>query len=213
MKQIEDVSQLCSVFELGSEKERGVRDIIQGEITFQEGKQTPIIIIDIIYLVIFNRLLVCRDPLDEVNSEYVVDKGERESDKQSIDIVYKDFIGKRRFCFELKNLRIQDLKIGESHALVKGQENYDQLKELSNQIARMNPSDVMKLELRESNYYEKWFQTIWAPTVESFMERVKNDVIKKYQAKLQADDQKEGRALAWILVRVGLGKVLFLRVF
>lgn len=37
MLEKEDISQLCSAFEIGSGKERGVRDTIQGEVTFQEG--------------------------------------------------------------------------------------------------------------------------------------------------------------------------------
>ena len=37
MLEKEDISKLCSVFEHGSGKEQGVRDTIQGEVTFQEG--------------------------------------------------------------------------------------------------------------------------------------------------------------------------------
>jgi len=37
MLEKEDISNLCSSFAFGSEKERGVRDTIQGEVTFQEG--------------------------------------------------------------------------------------------------------------------------------------------------------------------------------
>lgn len=37
MLEKEDISKLCSAFALGSGKERGVRDTIQGEVSFQEG--------------------------------------------------------------------------------------------------------------------------------------------------------------------------------
>jgi hypothetical protein len=206
MKEKEDVSELCYAFELGSQTDRGVRDIIQGEASFAE--------------VVFNRLLVCRHPLDKVKTEYSVDKEVRESNnqtrKKSIDIVYTDFYQKRRFCFELKNLRIQDLMIGVPYAIPK-QENYDKLKELSDEVASMNLDQVLNLQLRPKEYYEQqkatWILPNFAPTVYAFMENVKKEVSSKYKGLLQQDDKTDGRALAWVLLRVGLGKVVASRVF
>jgi len=198
MLEKEDISLLCSAFEQAHGNERGVRDIIQGEVTFQE--------------VVFNRLLVCRNLLDKIHSEYVVNKRERESNQQtkkkSIDIVYTDHEGKRRFCFELKNIRTGDLAIGQGFA-----QNYDRLKEISDSIARMAPNEVLNLALKPKQDFEHWFHPLWAPTIGKFIDHVQKDVVDKYQVELQKDDQACGRALSWVIVRVGLGKVLCNRVF
>jgi len=198
MLEKEDISNLCSSFAFGSEKERGVRDTIQGEVTFQE--------------VVFNRLLVCRNPLDKVNSEYVVKKAERESNQQTnkktIDIVYTDHEGHRRFCFELKNIRVQDLECGKLYL-----DNYDKLKKISDTIVEMDSRNVLKLNLKPQNECPQWFQSDWAPTVEEFMVKSCKQVASKYQAELQKDDIKMGKSLAWVVVRVGLGKIFNQKAF
>jgi len=194
MLEKEDISHLCSTFAHGHGKERGVRDAIQGEVTFQE--------------VVFNRLLVCRNPLDKVNSEYVVKKEERESNQQTkkktIDIVYTDHDGHRRFCFELKNIRVQELLLGMMNS-----ENYDKLKEISDSIVQMTPIEVCTLKLKPKELCPEWFQVDWAPTVGGFMEKICSGQVRgKYKPDLQKDDDKEGKALAWVVVRVGLGRVI-----
>jgi hypothetical protein len=148
-----------------------------------------------------------------VNSEYVVNKAERESNQQTmkktIDIVYTDHQGKRRFCFELKNIRVQDLECGKKHS-----ENYDNLKRISDAIVRMDPKDVLKLPLKPQKECPEWFQVDWAPTVGEFMDKIcKNQVLSKYKPELQKDDATMGRSLAWVVVRVGLGKILYERAF
>jgi len=198
MLEKEDISLLCNAFEQGHNIERGVRDTIQGEVSFQE--------------VVFNRLLLCRKPLDKVNSEYVVSKAERESKKQTrkkaIDIVYTDTQKNRRFCFELKNLRVQDLLAGRGH-----DENYDILKNISNSIAKSDSNTILKYALKPKDEYPKWLQEDWAPTVGEFMDNICNQVCSKYQTDLQKDDLTQGKSLAWVIVRVGLGKVIYRRAF
>ena len=163
-----------------------------------------------IYLVVFNRLLVCRKPLDKVYSEYVVNKVERESNQQTfkktIDIVYIDHQGRRRFCFELKNIRVEDLNCGKNYS-----KNYDKLKEISDEIAQMDPKDVLNLHFKPENERPKWFPLV--STVGEFMEVCKSDVLHKYQPQLQKDDATIGRSLAWVVIRVGLGKVIYKRAF
>jgi len=203
MLDCEDISKLCKAFEIGHGEQRGVRDTIQGEVTIQE--------------VVFNRFLVCRNPLDKVNSEYVVKKQERESNKQTkkktIDIVYTDHKGKRRFCFELKNIRVGDLECGKKFA-VKGLEDYDQLKKISDSFAKMDEEDVLQSQLKPMEECPKWFQEDWAPTIGEFMENIKTQqVLNRYKPELQKDDSTEGRSLAWVVVRVGLGKIVFKRAF
>lgn len=152
-----------------------------------------------------------------MNSEYVVNKLERESNQQTkkktIDIVYTDHQGHRRFCFELKNIRVQDLECGKAFG-EKGQENFDKLKSISDLIAQMNTENVLNLALKPKHECPNWFQEDWEPTVGKFMDKICNiQVVKKYKPELQKDDATAGRSLAWVIVRVGLGKVLFKRAF
>jgi len=198
MLENEDISVLCKAFEQGH-KDRGVRDTIQGEVSFQE--------------VVFNRLLLCRNPLDKVNSEYVVAKKDRESNQQAkkktIDIVYTDYKTKRRFCFELKNLRVQDLLAGN-----KNEDKHDILKRVSTKFSTIEDKTILEYALKPKIECPIWFQEDWAPTVGEFMEKIcKNQVCSKYQPDLQKDDLTEGKSLAWVIVRVGLGKVIYQRVF
>jgi hypothetical protein len=147
-----------------------------------------------------------------VNSEYNVVKYERESKvrgfKKTIDVVYTDRVGHRRFCFELKNIRIQDLKNWKTY-----ENNYDKLKEVSDMIAKQNIDMVLSLELKPQNECPVWFQQVWAPTVGGFVEKIVAEVKNKYQVDLQKDDKQSGKALAWVIVRVGLGKLIYTRVF
>jgi len=147
-----------------------------------------------------------------VNSEYVVKKAERESNQQTnkktIDIVYTDHEGHRRFCFELKNIRVQDLECGKLYL-----DNYDKLKKISDTIVEMDSRNVLKLNLKPQNECPQWFQSDWAPTVEEFMVKSCKQVASKYQAELQKDDIKMGKSLAWVVVRVGLGKIFNQKAF
>jgi hypothetical protein len=200
MLEKEDISDLCKSFTEAHKDERGVRDVIQGEVTFQE--------------VVFNRLLLSRKSLDKVYSEYNVDKLVRESTnrtkKKSIDIVYTDYDNRRRFCFELKNLRIQDLAIGISYSTP--HENYDKLKELSDNISGWIENQVLMLNLRPINDFPYWFEG-WGQTVAQFMDNICEIVKNKYKNELQKDDAVSGKSLAWVVVRIGLGRVIYKRVF
>ena len=78
----------------------------------------------------------------------------------------------------------------------------------------MDPKDVPNLKLKIKNEYPEWFQADWAPTVGEFMDKIcKAQVVSKYKTELQKDDKTMGTSLAWTVVRVGLGKVLYQRAF
>ncbi len=211
MLQNEDISLLCEAFAKGHGTERGVRDTIQGEVSFQEGLLTQITVL--ILAVCFNRLLVCRKPLDKVNSEYVVKRSERESNNQTkkntMDVVYTDHNGHRRFCFELKNIRVQDLEIG-----MKYLQDYDKLKELSESIAKMDDNQVRALRLQPKDKCPNWFLGDWEQTVGEFVDKIiQTQVLGKYMQPLKQGDKTDGRSLAWVIVRVGLGKLIWKKAF
>lgn len=43
MLQSEDITKLCAAFANGHGEQRGVRDVIQGEVSFQEGTQNKLL--------------------------------------------------------------------------------------------------------------------------------------------------------------------------
>jgi hypothetical protein len=216
MLEKEDISRLCKAFGNGHKEERGSREVIQGEVTFQEGTLLQQRDNNILILVVcFNRLLVCRKLNDSVFSEYGVSKKERDSKgpyhSGIVDIMYKDNEGHRRFCFELKNIRVEDLEIGMEYGQRK---DWDELKDLSDKIAEMEDQDVLALKLKPKHKSPQWFQSMWASTVGEFMDNTcKYQLGGRYKDKLQADDEECGRSLAWVVTRVGLGKVLCKKVF
>lgn len=147
-----------------------------------------------------------------MNSEYVVNREERlsqqQTKKRSIDLVYTDYEGKRRFCFELKNIRVQDLEMGQNLT-----DQTHELKRKSDTLAMLDYEDALELALKPKEDCPGWFQHDWAPTVGQFMDKIVNEVKRKYQPELQKDDGVYGTSLAWVIVRVGLGKILHKRVF
>lgn len=94
-----------------------------------------------------------------------------------------------------------------------GDEDYDKLKRISDQVVQMDEEDVLALQLKPKNECPKWFQIVWAPTVGEFMNNICTEVVSKYKPELQKDDTTMGKSLAWVVVRVGLGKVIHKQAF
>jgi hypothetical protein len=152
-----------------------------------------------------------------VHSEYFVNEADRIAPpiihKETIDIVYSHD-NNRRFCFELKQIRIEDLKIGAVNSGKPGN-----LKQMSDNISNM--SDVravfaLQLQPKEHFIQQKatWIVENYGSTVREYLDNViKNQIIGKYKDKLQKDDSKNGKSIAWVVCRIGLGKVVHLPAF
>jgi hypothetical protein len=118
--------------------------------------------------------------------------------EKSIDVVYKDQNGGRRFCLELKHSGVQDLDCGKQFG-AEGMEN-DAALELSGSIAGMKEEEVLSLQLKPKHEFPEWFQS-GHQQLENAWQRSKSElqINTKPNSKKMMPQWEE----LWVLVRVG----------
>lgn len=156
-------------------------------------------------------MIICRRPEDHVYSEYKTNPEERNTNKprsKAVDIVYqaKTIDNKfKRFVFSLKDVRIEYIKEFKTQ-LFKTDNSWESQVKYSNQIAYKDKfSDIDILNL---NHYVNVGNQIITKTIGKTKDDALEELKTMYLPNLNMDAQTSGIVIAYVLIRVGLRRII-----
>jgi hypothetical protein len=155
-----------------------------------------------LHKVLLTCLTLCKRPMDKVVSEYLVKPNNPGSkDGHSADVVYHSSSenGKKRFVFELKNVPVEYWKEKPS-----GNPKWSQIVDAARSVVYKSDAELCNLEWRPHDL------RTYIPVQQTIDEA--SNQLKGYLMEMRKQDLVEGPSIGFVIVRVGLFRLISQRV-